>query len=94
MQSVEVEALSITVNAAVIRMPGRKFPGIVIQGDSMKIIVDWVREIADLSRDCNIPELREPIDELMNLVSGHLRNYELALEEHGQPLPYERNPMR
>ena len=30
-----IEVLSDAVNGAVVRMPGRQFPGIVVQGDSL-----------------------------------------------------------
>ena len=45
----EVECFSTTVNAVVVRTPGRQFPGVVIQGDSLHIISTQVDEVARLS---------------------------------------------
>ena len=42
-----VEVLSDAVNRAVVRMPGRRFPDLVIQGDSLIRLTAQVREIAE-----------------------------------------------
>ena len=89
MEKIEVEAFCLVTNAAVIRVPGRRFPGIVIQGDSMSIMWALVQEIARLSCECDNEELTDTIDELMGLVTGYLSVYERTLEDHNHPLPYE-----
>jgi len=42
-----VEVLSDAVNRAVVRMPGRRFPGLVIQGDRLMSLTAQAREIAE-----------------------------------------------
>lgn len=37
MEDDRVKVLSRQSNAAVVRMPGRSFPGVVLQGDSLRI---------------------------------------------------------
>jgi hypothetical protein len=83
----EVECLSTAVNAAVIRLPARRFPGVVIQGDSLKILADLVADVARLSHAEN-SALQDAISELSQNVGGYLSVYEDALREHGEPLPY------
>lgn len=88
MTKIEVESLSDTPNAAVVRLPGRRFPGIVLQGDSLKILLDSAAEVARLSRDSKSSELVGAAEELEEVLSGYVKAYEQALRVHNQPLPY------
>ena len=88
MRKIEVESFSTTVNAAVIRLPGRQFPGIVIQGDSLKILVDSVENVARLSSGSTVPDLESAVAELKQILDGYKGAYERALRADGQPLPY------
>jgi hypothetical protein len=84
----EVERLSSEPNAAVIRLPGRKFPGIVIQGDSLKILVDCVEDVSGLAERSGNLELQKSITELRTLLKSYMKVYEEALRGSGQSLPY------
>ncbi len=88
MTKIEVESFLGTTNAAVVRLPGRKFPGIVLQGDSLKILLDSAAEVAQLSRGSNVPGLEESAEEVVRILNGYRQAYEEALSSHNQPLPY------
>jgi hypothetical protein len=88
MTKIEVESFSSAINAAVIRLPGRKFPGIVLQGDSLKILTECAEDIGRLVRESEVSELTEAADHLMNLLETYLSIYEEALKKHNHPLPY------
>jgi hypothetical protein len=88
MTKIEVESFSNTTNAVVVRLPGRKFPGIVLQGDSLKILLDSAIEVARLSRGSNVSGLEESAEEVARLLNGYSQAYEEALKKHHQPLPY------
>ena len=88
MVKIEVDSFSNTPNAAVIRLPGRRFPGIVIQGDSLKILHECVEEVARQTQELQIPALRDAADELRATINGYLQEYERAMREHNEPLPY------
>ena len=88
MKKIEVASLSTAVNAAVIRLPGRKFPGVVIQGDSLKILVDLVAKIDRLSGRSDNPELQGTTSELRQTLDRYIRVYEETLRANGEPLPY------
>ena len=88
MKKIEIESFSETTNAAVVRLPGRKFPGIVIQGDSLRALLDSANEIADLCRGSQIPQLEDCISELVSLLMGYSQAYEEVLREHNESLPY------
>ena len=88
MTKIEVESFSDASNAAVVRLPGRQFPGIVLQGDSLKLLMDSACEIARLSRSSTIPGLEEASEEIVQLLTGYSQAYEKALKKHNHPFPY------
>lgn len=79
----ELEVYSDASNAVVVRAPGRKFPGVVIQGDTLFNLWDSVASSSDRLAD---DELAGIGDELYAVLS----HYQRVMEEHGLPLPYHR----
>jgi len=88
MTKIEVESFSAATNAAVIRLPGRQFPGIVMQGDSLKVLVDSVDDLQRLAVRLKIPELESAVTELGQILNGYKGLYEQALRQNNCPLPY------
>jgi predicted RNase H-like HicB family nuclease len=81
-----VEIYSDATNAVVMRHPGRRFPGVLIQGDTLASLVmrlDSIRRSASASA--------EPADELAN-VHEHLKellqHYKNVLVSHSIELPF------
>ncbi|MBC8043241.1 MAG: hypothetical protein IAF08_07330 [Rhizobacter sp.] len=64
MKTAEVEVFSEATNDPVVRMQGRAFPGIVIQGDSLKNIYALAEEIRALAAQTEQAELTEVASEL------------------------------
>jgi len=83
MTKMEVEVFSTTTNAAVIRVPGRQFPGLAIQGDSLKILFDCAQEILRESQSSGSADLIESTVEMKEILAGYLEAYESALKAHG-----------
>jgi hypothetical protein len=90
-ESKHIEVLSEASNLAVVRMPGRKFPGVVIQGDSLSILVS-AAEIIRSRVPAGDEILREAAEELCRLLTHRLAHYEEVLRENGIELPYARPP--
>ncbi len=91
MELKEVEVFSTVVNAAVVRVPGRRFPGVVIQGDSLSILrsdVQTARELASVDSPEARAELADVLVELEEKLAGYLAVYEETLRAHGMALPY------
>jgi len=89
-ESREVEIIDGTTNAPVVRMPGRSFPGIVVQGDTLhswSVLADSlmssVNEVSVID-----PEVALEMVELADLIRSHLDQYERVLRAHGLELPY------
>ncbi len=91
MEKIEVEVYSNATNSAIVRMPERQFPGIVIQGDSLSALLALAEDIANLSTKTSDKELVASTRELVNNLDTYLKNYEQALAKHGIPIPYRRN---
>jgi len=82
----EVEIYSDAVNAAIMRHPGRKFPGMLIQGDTLhSFSVMAATALMDAEPESDQwYELKELVDALQSRVD----HYSRVLEEHGLGLPF------
>jgi hypothetical protein len=87
-QSLEVYAED--SNYAIIKPPGRAFPGAVIQGDSLcglcRLAIDVARRVQ--AAGIEDEELLGDLDELLDRLLGRLSHYQTVLEHHGIRLPY------
>src|SRR5688500_17406813 len=91
MNVVELELYSESSNHAVVRVPGRRFPGAVVQGDSLSILCAESRELSKRLRALPVYD-----EELFYLAQGlqeklldRLLHYQDVLTEHGISLPYQ-----
>ena len=86
-----VEVFSDTTTAWIIRTPGRRFPAVVIQGDSLSILCDLAEKIVrEASPLTNNTELQDAAVELRDSLVDRLQSYESALIARGMQLPYTR----
>jgi hypothetical protein len=88
MERIEVELLTDGGNDAVVRMPGRQFPGMVIQGDSLSILQFDLAEIRDLCRAGDTAEALACAEILLEQLDEKLLHYTEALERHGFRRPF------
>lgn len=90
MERQDIEVFSDGSNIAVVRMPGRRFPGCVIQGDSLCILLHRVQEVRALAQTVGNQELIESIAEVESLLADRLDHYESVLKANGLAVPYTR----
>ena len=90
MKKVEVEIYSQATNIPVIRMPGRKFPGSVIQGDSLMVLVGLAKEVFEKVKNSDDADLVYGALELKELLEERIEHYESVMEKSGMKLPYNR----
>ena len=86
----DIELLDATINAAVVRMPGRRFPGIVVQGDTLhswSVLADSLMSSVNSAPEID-PEVVLDMSELADLIRSHVDQYESVLRAHGLALPY------
>lgn len=86
MRSEPVEIYSDQTNAAVMCHPGRRFPGVLIQGDSLSTLCADADEICE--RIGRGGEGFEEANDLRNALWSYLTHYKTVLAEHGLPLPF------
>ncbi|MFD5633804.1 DUF6959 family protein [Streptomyces sp. NPDC127077] len=88
MERIEAELLTDGGNHAVVRMPGRRFPGVLVQGDSLHILRSDVAEVVEACERGDLDEARESAGLLLASLDTLLARYEAALGEHEIPRPY------
>lgn len=88
MKHLEVELLTDGGNDAVLRFPGRRFPGVLVQGDSLSVLRADVSELADLCNAGDLEDAREAAALLLADVDALVQRYSEALRLHGLPSPF------
>ncbi len=91
METKLVEVYSDASNHAVMRHPGRRFPGSLVQGDSLFNLVSAAREVLRRASQLKDRELIESATELKDELESRLAHYEAVLVEHGLALPYAKS---
>ena len=72
-------------------MPGRKYPGVVLQGDSLKILLDSAEEVCELCDRTQNAELSETSTALKEKLAAYVSSYEQAMQANGRVLPYPKS---
>ena len=78
--------LSETTNCPVIKMQGRKFPGILIQGDTLRTLLFTAEKI--LADNLDEEDRREEAEDLRDTLKNFVIEYERVLDTGGVSLPY------
>ncbi|TNJ32634.1 DUF6959 family protein [Arenimonas terrae] len=85
-----VEIYSDASNAAVMRHPGRRFPGVLVQGDTLSSLVGQASSVAERAEGLD-EDARDELDGLLEKLRDLLGHYEETLLTHGLDLPYHRS---
>jgi hypothetical protein len=90
MQIKPLEVYSEETNLAVIKPPGRKFPGSVIQGDSLRELCNLATSVAKRIQELHPTneELQSEVKELANQLVARILHYQDVMTKHGIELPY------
>jgi hypothetical protein len=88
-----LDVYSETSNYGIVKMPGRSFPGCVIQGDSLAILCSHARSIHQRAIQLvGKDDLVDEASELLDLLQDRLGHYEQVLANHNLTLPYSKHP--
>ena len=88
MQIKDVEIYSNQTNAAVMRHPDRRFPGVLIQGDSLYALCTQADEACTSAKSQLSQGAYQELNELRNALWGYLNHYKSVLGEHQMQLPF------
>ncbi|WP_371799133.1 hypothetical protein OG963_15045 [Streptomyces sp. NBC_01707] len=87
-ERVEAELFTDGGNDAVLRLPGRRFPGVLIQGDTLSVLQADVAELAELCSAGDLEEARNAASLLHAELRAKLERYTAALEAHEITRPF------
>lgn len=90
MEKHELEVYSTASNAVVVRAPGRRFPGVIVQGDTLHAFHLMAASVAEQVAGDPNEELSGEAAALRDGLAGLLTHYEAVLGAHGLELPYNR----
>ena len=88
----QLEVYATDSNYAIIKPHGRKYPGCVIQGDSLAILCRLAQDIAACARDGDTmsESFLADVQEVTNSLLDRMLHYQSVLSSHGIDLPYSR----
>jgi hypothetical protein len=86
--SIEVELWSHAANAAILRLPTRRFLGSFIQGDSLYNLFVAAREMVMRLYATSDQMLSDAAEELFRSLYARLLHYDRVLETYGHERPY------
>ena len=76
----DVKLISEPTNYTVVHLPGRAFPGIVVQGDSLNALIADTREVA---AEADAEERANGLDAVIKHLTEVQTHYEAVLEARG-----------
>jgi hypothetical protein len=88
----EVEIFSDATNGAIMRHPGRRFPGVLVQGDTLYTWCQSLDVICEAARSSLNEDAFIELNELRNRLWGQLSHYKQVRAEHDMPLPFSEQP--
>jgi len=88
MERIDAELFTDGGNDAVVRLPGRRFPGVLIQGDSLHILRSDVAEVVEACERGDLADAGESAGLLLAGLDALLNRYSVALENHQIQPPY------
>jgi hypothetical protein len=87
-----VEIYSDQSNAGVMRHPGRRFPGVLVQGDTLCNLYKMADRACDDLHLGEFGEAKLELTELANLLQHLIVHYKVVLGQHRLPLPFSDQP--
>jgi hypothetical protein len=83
----EVKLLSEPTNYAVVHLPGRAYPGVVFQGDSLNTLINELRRV---SIESDVEGRSVVLGNIVERLEGVQKGYEAVLDREGIDTPYMR----
>jgi hypothetical protein len=75
-------------NYAVVQLPGRQYPGVVFQGDSIHALLAQVKNALNAARKYSDDELNAELEDAVELLAGVESKLKSVCEREGIAPPY------
>jgi hypothetical protein len=83
-----VEIYSDATNVAILKHPGRRFPGVLLQGDTLHEMLRKAARVNAAASDLLPEDERYELAELHEHLAELVAHYKRTLAEHNLPLPF------
>ncbi len=83
-----VTLLTDPTNYAVVQLPGRNFPGVVFQGDSIHALVAQLKDAIGIAEKHSDDDLNAELSDLLELFAGVENKLKSVCAREGIALPY------
>ena len=87
-QESSVKLLANVTNSPVVQMAGRSYPGVVIQGDSLRNLCAIIEKLCESLETTGPESAYDHAEWAREILVGYLLVYQDVLKENGIPLPY------
>src|SRR5687767_2010778 len=84
----QAQILSHVLNSGIVQLPGRRFPGIVMQGDTVFNLFQDARDLLTQARQRRDEDGFYAALSIAEQLQAQLRHYEETLAAQGSELPY------
>jgi predicted RNase H-like HicB family nuclease len=85
----QADVLARAGNYAVVQLRGRRFPGVHVQGDTLDVLRQQLKEASAGLHECSeSPDAVDALNAAIEEIDGALRFYEEVLVERGIRRPY------
>lgn len=88
----EVEIYSDSTNSAVMKHPGRNYPGLLLQGDTLYSLCQLLDEACAALKNKEYDEAQRDINNARNALWAKLSHYKTVLSEHEIAVPFNEIP--
>ena len=78
-------------NSGIVHLPGRRFPAVAIQGDSLSNMLTSALYFLEKAKEYNDEDMYYAAFDIAERLKGHLVHYEQILAEEGFKKPYNMN---
>lgn len=85
-----VNLLDIMGNFALAQVNGRRFPGLLVQGDTLRSFQEVIHELGEVLQGQDAELMRLTLAELAETIDAMVASYEAMMAAAGLDLPYFR----
>lgn len=87
-ETIEFDVWTSIGNLLIAKHPDRNYPGALIQGDTLRCLLDEVEELQEELESGDIESVKDISDALKDRLVSWLSQYEVTLRENHLEIPY------
>lgn len=88
MRNESIEVYSDASNGAILRHPGRRYPGVLVQGDTLHSMCVTAESLSKLLAEAGPADAQDEAQFLAEQLRGLVEHYKSVLAQHSIELPF------